>query len=183
MITILMIFGAICTIWVFSKIIRANSYNQMNYNTYRNRTVYQDNPLEDLLGNLTLRQRYAFMMVYIIIIERDSTGKLYDNIDAKNIMGRAYRLLRVTYKETTSYMENLDFGQFISILSSVRRRTLTDCLLFDYIELTKFIEKKEDQIKAINAVVKIYSHMGYTDNDIKNVIEKTIVLSKEFYGR
>ena len=182
--TVIIIIGIIIGFfWLVKKIGTTNSYNQTNYNSYRNRNTSQDDYIKELFEDLTLQQRRIFMIIYISVLQYDSTQKIRNNADAGFITDRAVRLLRVTVEETVRYVKMLDHEKFQSILSLVQNKTLTDYLLTDYIMLIQCIEKMEDQIKALGLIVDVYAMMGYTEKDIKDVMEKMNVLMKEFYSR
>lgn len=180
--TVIIIIGIIIGFfWLVKKIGTTNSYNQTNYNSsYRDGNTYQNNSLEELFKDLTLQQRYAFMLVYLFISGTDSTQRIYKNVRANHIIDKACRLLRVTVEETISYMRTLDPQKYLSTLPYGQNRTLTDCLLVDYLELSNLIENEQDRRKAFGVIFDTYKVLGYTENEFKSTVEAIKAVVKEF---
>lgn len=182
MTTVIIIGIIVCIIWFVSKMNKTNSYNQTNYNTYTNQHIYLDESYKDLFEDLTLQQRYAIMMMYILIAGIDSTGRFDNSIEGRNMKNRVQQLLGVTLRATTNYVKEHGFEYMKSILSSINDKTLSEFLMIDYINIITSLEKRVDKEKAFATMVHLYEYMGYTEEDITDIIQKTTTIM-EFYSK
>lgn len=149
---------------------------------YRNRSVKDFKPLAqeamtDMFSGMTVRQKSAVLDL-MSLLAGFGPGTFAYISKINHLMKIASNNMHISANEYKKYKHSFFENQngLVTELKSINDKAVLDCLFLSFFSVVS--ETKSEQ--AVSALLKIYSQLGYTEDDCLHILQKTEALSQMF---
>lgn len=147
----------------------------------KNEIKSSQDPIADLFNDLTIEQRYSIMQLYsfcnVTFFENfQNSKKSYEIITA------ASNNLGVSIQQADKYFET--HGQFTNLITqmcSISDKSILDIILVDYMHMIALSDGKK-RVQRSELISMVYGELGYSEDDIINVMEKFSAITKTMFN-